>query len=279
MVRSRSFIAVSLVTAASLAVSSVAVARPMLPVVSVDGPKNPSIQLIDDWHDNREHKQVQWERNYHDQGGPGKGNQGKGNQGKGNQGHGNQGPGNQGYGNQGPGHGQKGPQPAYKGSNKGQVYVVHPPVRTVVIVKPVPAGPRYAPPPYRRVQYRNVWVVRPYGHWYPGYGYYYKDDAAYHFLAFTAITLSLLSLLTVAQQRAQEQAQIDAATAPVGSTINWNDANAAGSVAVLRDGHSSDGQYCREFQQNVTVGGRSEQAYGTACQQPDGAWKIVSTQQ
>ncbi len=145
------------------------------------------------------------------------------------------------------------------------------------MVRHVPPGPRVVPPPHRRVYYRNVWIVRPYGHWYPGYGYYYQDHDAYPWLAFTAISLSLLTLLTISQQRAQEQAQIDATTAPVGSTIVWNDANAAGSVSVLRDGRSSDGQYCREFQQTVTIGGRSEQAYGTACQQPDGSWRIVDT--
>lgn len=35
------------------------------------------------------------------------------------------------------------------------------------------------------------------------------------------------------------------------------------------------GQSCREYQQSVTVGGRTEMAYGTACRQPDGSWKIV----
>lgn len=33
---------------------------------------------------------------------------------------------------------------------------------------------------------------------------------------------------------------------------------------------------CREFQQTVTIGGRTEQAYGTACRQADGTWMIVS---
>ena len=144
-------------------------------------------------------------------------------------------------------------------------------------MKPVPHGRRHVAPPHRRHRYRNVWVVRRYGHWYPGYGHHYHDADAYHWLAFTAITLSLLSLLTVAQQRAQEQAQIDATSAPVDSTIVWNDANVSGSVSVLRDGRSSDGQYCREYQQTVSVGGRSEQAYGVACRQPDGAWRIVKT--
>jgi surface antigen len=39
---------------------------------------------------------------------------------------------------------------------------------------------------------------------------------------------------------------------------------------------TSSGQYCREYQTNVTVEGKSEKAHGTACRQPDGSWKIVS---
>jgi surface antigen len=38
---------------------------------------------------------------------------------------------------------------------------------------------------------------------------------------------------------------------------------------------TSYGGYCREFQQTVRVGGRSRQAYGTACREPDGSWRIV----
>jgi len=34
--------------------------------------------------------------------------------------------------------------------------------------------------------------------------------------------------------------------------------------------------YCREFTQTVTVGGRLQSGYGTACMQPDGSWQIVS---
>ena len=44
----------------------------------------------------------------------------------------------------------------------------------------------------------------------------------------------------------------------------------------VRTVQQADGTYCREFQQTVTVGGRTEEAYGTACRQPDGSWKIVS---
>lgn len=38
---------------------------------------------------------------------------------------------------------------------------------------------------------------------------------------------------------------------------------------------NSDEEYCREFTQIIEVGGRKEEGYGTACQQPDGSWKIV----
>lgn len=39
--------------------------------------------------------------------------------------------------------------------------------------------------------------------------------------------------------------------------------------------YQRDGQYCREFNQRIDVGGRTQDAYGTACRQPDGSWKIV----
>lgn len=38
---------------------------------------------------------------------------------------------------------------------------------------------------------------------------------------------------------------------------------------------SAKGQYCREYQKTVTIGGREERAYGTACRMPDGHWQIV----
>ena len=37
---------------------------------------------------------------------------------------------------------------------------------------------------------------------------------------------------------------------------------------------TASGQYCREYQTTVTVGGKEEKAYGTACRQPDGSWKL-----
>jgi 17 kDa outer membrane surface antigen len=143
---------------------------------------------------------------------------------------------------------------------------------------PIQRGPRVVVVPAPRIRhYRDVVVVRPYGHLYQGYGHYQSDNDAYKWLAFTAITLKVLDSLDQAQERAHEAAQVQATTAPIGETIRWHDGAAAGSVTAVREGTSTLGRYCREFQQNVTVGGQNEQAYGTACQQPDGAWEIVST--
>ncbi len=74
------------------------------------------------------------------------------------------------------------------------------------------------------------------------------------------------------------QAITKAQAAPLGETIAWNNPNTgnSGTITPVRDGTSSSGAYCREFQQSVTVGGKTQDAYGTACRQPDGSWQIVN---
>lgn len=66
-------------------------------------------------------------------------------------------------------------------------------------------------------------------------------------------------------------------TYSVGQTSTWQnpDTGHAGSMTPTNTYQTSQGQYCREYQQTVTVGGQTEQAYGTACRQPDGSWKVV----
>lgn len=138
-----------------------------------------------------------------------------------------------------------------------------------------PAPTRVIVVPERR-RYRNVWVKRRHGHRYYGYGHYRRDDDAYKWLAFTAISVALINNMTEYQQRAYEDAQIRATTAPIGETIRWHDAGVSGTVTPTREGVSSADRYCREFQKTVTIGNRTEQAYGTACMQPDGAWEVIS---
>lgn len=62
-----------------------------------------------------------------------------------------------------------------------------------------------------------------------------------------------------------------------GATSTWEnpDTGHYGTVTPTETYQRPSGRYCREFQQTVTIGGRSERAYGTACRQPDGSWEVV----
>ena len=74
-----------------------------------------------------------------------------------------------------------------------------------------------------------------------------------------------------------EQAYGQAQDVPLGETIAWDNPNTGhyGSVTPTKQGTKpSTGEYCREFQQTVVIGGRQEDAYGVACRQPDGSWEI-----
>lgn len=128
--------------------------------------------------------------------------------------------------------------------------------------------------PRKRV-YGNVHIYRHYGHSYYGYGHYHNDNDALKWLAFTAITLKLLDNLDEQAQREHEQAQVKATTAPVGESISWHTESANGEVVTTKEGTNQSGQTCREFQQTITIGGETENAFGTACLQADGSWKIV----
>jgi len=66
---------------------------------------------------------------------------------------------------------------------------------------------------------------------------------------------------------------------PLGQTVNWSnpDNGSFGSYTPIRQGRNNQtGAYCREYQETVTIGGQQRQAFGQACQQPDGSWRIVN---
>jgi hypothetical protein len=127
----------------------------------------------------------------------------------------------------------------------------------------------------RHRSFRNVVIIRPHGHAFIGYGHYHNDNDAWKWLAFTAITMKVLDNINEEAQRKHETAQISATTAQVGEKITWHDNDSSGYVMTTKEGTNSNGLSCREFQQEITVGGNTEQAYGTACLQADGAWKII----
>ena len=63
-----------------------------------------------------------------------------------------------------------------------------------------------------------------------------------------------------------------------GETSVWRnpDTGHAGTVTPTRTFQTSRGGPCREFEQTVTIGGRTETAYGTACREADGSWRFVN---
>ncbi len=76
-------------------------------------------------------------------------------------------------------------------------------------------------------------------------------------------------MAAAAAQRAFESNQ-------VGQPSVWTnpDSGNSGSVTPTRTYQIANGQYCREYRQTIVIGGQQQQAYGTACRQPDGSWQI-----
>lgn len=62
-----------------------------------------------------------------------------------------------------------------------------------------------------------------------------------------------------------------------GDRSEWEnpDSGNSGWVVPTKTWQEDSGRYCREFQTGIIVGGEEQTAYGTACRQPDGSWKIV----
>lgn len=75
---------------------------------------------------------------------------------------------------------------------------------------------------------------------------------------------------------AHRAAQQSLEQAPSGQATGWKnpDSGNSGTYTPTRTYETAGGRYCREYQQTVNVGGQTQRAYGTACRQPDGSWKI-----
>lgn len=74
------------------------------------------------------------------------------------------------------------------------------------------------------------------------------------------------------EQRAQRALEYNA----TGRASSWVNPDRGHEVTFVPTDtyRRSSGQYCREYQTQVEVGYRVEDAYGTACRQPDGSWQI-----
>ncbi len=89
------------------------------------------------------------------------------------------------------------------------------------------------------------------------------------------------SLDRIDQMSAARTTQVALERAPVGRTVSWSNPDQRrqtyGSVTPIRT-YQHRGRYCREYQQDITVGGKTERGYGRACRQPDGSWQVVNDQ-
>jgi surface antigen len=79
----------------------------------------------------------------------------------------------------------------------------------------------------------------------------------------------------LAMERTSQQALESNRT---GQASGWKnpDSGHSGTVTPTETYQTASGNHCREYQQTVTIGGKTERAHGRACREPDGTWKIVN---
>ena len=78
-----------------------------------------------------------------------------------------------------------------------------------------------------------------------------------------------------AAMQASTQNSLEYSESGVSSSWVNPDSGYSGTVTPQPAYQDTNNQYCREYQQTVTIGGKVEEAYGTACRQPDGSWKVI----
>jgi surface antigen len=78
------------------------------------------------------------------------------------------------------------------------------------------------------------------------------------------------------KEMAQQAAQRAFENSRSGESSAWQnpDSGNSGSITPTRTYQAPSGQYCREYSQDIVVGGKVEKSYGTACRQADGSWQI-----
>jgi surface antigen len=64
--------------------------------------------------------------------------------------------------------------------------------------------------------------------------------------------------------------------APAGAATPWRnpDSGSYGTVTPVHTYQTGAG-YCREFQHKAKIGGKTQQVYGTACRNAEGAWEVI----
>ena len=75
----------------------------------------------------------------------------------------------------------------------------------------------------------------------------------------------------------QKNAQNSLEYTQSGSASSWRnpDSGNSGTFTPTRTYQQAGGQNCRDFEQTIIVGGRSETAVGRACRNADGTWTVI----
>jgi surface antigen len=80
------------------------------------------------------------------------------------------------------------------------------------------------------------------------------------------------------KRMAREAANRAFESARTGESMEWSnpDTGNSGSVTPTKTYQLANGQYCRQYTQDIVVGGETHQTHGTACRQADGTWEVQS---
>lgn len=78
-------------------------------------------------------------------------------------------------------------------------------------------------------------------------------------------------------QQYAEPAYQQAAVAPIGQRITWNnpDTSNYGTITPTREGRTPEGRRCREYNTTIYTNGQYKESQGVACQRRDGTWEMV----
>ncbi len=78
----------------------------------------------------------------------------------------------------------------------------------------------------------------------------------------------------------QQQTQVALNNNQPGQALPWkspSNPQVTGTIVPQQVYQNQQGQYCREYTQNILIGGQNQQSVGTACRNPDGSWTPVSS--
>ena len=114
-----------------------------------------------------------------------------------------------------------------------------------------------------------------YGGYGGGHRHGHDDDALAAVAIIGGVLLGAAILSSANQPAYAAPQQIYAPPPPYGQSYGYSQAPVQ-AVPYSDVYQSQAGQYCREYQSHVNVGGRMQYGYGTACQQPDGSWRVVN---